>query len=109
MEEIIGNFFDNFSEGFLEYLEAHKSVALAERKDYKLLNAKIEETKSRFPNARTFLEEKEPIELRDDELYAVLDIIADQDSLNIIELKEAFKLGFKEALIHLNNMKLLKI
>ena len=28
MEEIAGNFFDNYEEGFLEYLEVHKAQAL---------------------------------------------------------------------------------
>lgn len=109
MEEIIGNFFDDFSDGFLEYLEAYKSKALSSRNDYKQINKNIEEIKRRYPNARTFIEEKEPIELRDDEQYAVLDILAEQEKLDIIELKETFKLGFKEALIYFKNMKMLNI
>lgn len=28
MEEIAGSFFDNYEEGFLEYLEVHKAQAL---------------------------------------------------------------------------------
>lgn len=109
MEEIIENFFDDFSDGFLEYLEAHKTKALAEREDYKAINEKIEEIKCRYPNARTFLEEKETIELREDEQNAVLDILAEQEILDIIELKEAFKLGFKEAIIYFKNMEMLEI
>lgn len=109
MEEIIGNFFDNFSDDFLKYLEEHKSKALVERVDYKEANKKIEETKYKYPNARTFLEEKEPIELRDDEQYAVLDILENEEILEVIKLKEAFKLGFKEALIYLTDMGMLKI
>ena len=38
MEEIVGNFFDNYEDGFLEYLEAHKTQALKDRKDYQELN-----------------------------------------------------------------------
>ena len=86
MEEIAGNFFDNYEEGFLEYLEVHKAQAL-----------------------KTFLEEKEPIELRDDEQYAMLNVLDYEIELDVIELKESFKLGFKEALIYLNNMGMLKL
>ena len=66
MEEIAGSFFDNYEEGFLEYLEVHKSQALKDREDYQTLNKKISELKYKYQNVRTFLEEKEPIELRDD-------------------------------------------
>jgi len=58
---------------------------------------------------RTFLEEKEPIELRDDEQYAMLNVLDYETELDVIELKESFKLGFKEALIYLNNMGMLKL
>lgn len=66
MEEIAGSFFDNYEEGFLEYLEVHKAQALIDREDYQTLNKKISELKYKYQNVRTFLEEKEPIELRDD-------------------------------------------
>ena len=66
MEDMVNNFFDNYEDGFLEYLEAHKTQALKDRKDYQDLNKNISELKYKYPNVRTFLEEKEPIELRDD-------------------------------------------
>lgn len=109
MEEIAGNFFDNYEEGFLEYLEVHKSQALKERKDYQDVNKKISELKYKYPNVRTFLEEKEPIDLKDDEQYAMLNVLDYEIELDIIELKESFKLGFKEVLIYLNNMGMLKL
>lgn len=109
MEEIVSNFFDDYEEGFLEYLEAHKSVALKDRKDYQTLCKKISELKYKYPNVGTFLEDKEPIELKDDEQYAMLNVLDYETKLDIIELKECFKLGFKEALIYLNNMGMLKL
>lgn len=109
MEKIIGNFFDDFSDDFLEYLEFHRSKILAQRDEYKKLCKKIEQTKSKYPNVRTFLEEKEVIELRNDEQYAVLDILSDQETLDLLELKETFKLGFKECLIYLKNVGMLII
>ena len=44
----------------------HKAQALKDREDYQTLNKKISELKYKYQNVRTFLEEKEPIELRDD-------------------------------------------
>ena len=45
MEDMVNNFFDNYEDGFLEYLEAHKTQALKDRKDYQDLNKKISELK----------------------------------------------------------------
>ena len=53
MEEIAGSFFDNYEEGFLEYLEVHKAQALKDREDYQTLNKKISELKYKYPNVRT--------------------------------------------------------
>lgn len=83
--------------------------ALKDREDYQILNKKISELKYKYPNVRTFLEEKEPIDLRDDEQYAILNVLDYETELDVIELKESFKLGFKEALIYLNNMGMLKL
>ena len=83
--------------------------SLKDREDYQILNKKISELKYKYPNVRTFLEEKEPIDLRDDEQYAILNVLDYETELDVIELKESFKLGFKEALIYLNNMGMLKL
>ena len=109
MEDMVNNFFDNYEDGFLEYLEVHKTQALKDRKDYQDLNKNISELKYKYPNVRTFLEEKEPIDLREDEQYAMLNVLNYEIELDIIELKECFKLGFKEAIIYLNNMGMLKL
>lgn len=47
--------------------------------------------------------------MRDDEQYAMLNVLDYETELDVIELKESFKLGFKEALIYLNNMGMLKL
>lgn len=109
MEDMVNIFFDNYEDGFLEYLEVHKTQALKDRKDYQDLNKNISELKYKYPNVRTFLEEKEPIDLREDEQYAMLNVLNYEIELDIIELKECFKLGFKEAIIYLNNMGMLKL
>ena len=49
--------------------------ALKDREDYQILNKKISELKYKYPNVRTFLEEKEPIDFRNDEQYAMLNVL----------------------------------
>ncbi len=39
----------------------------------------------------------------------MLNVLNYEIELDIIELKECFKLGFKEAIIYLNNMGMLKL
>ena len=39
----------------------------------------------------------------------MLNVLDYETELDVIELKESFKLGFKEALIYLNNMGMLKL
>lgn len=109
MEDITKSFFDKYQDDFLEYLEDHKISTCMNREDYKKISKEIEDLKYRYPNVRIFLEEREPIDLRDDEQYAMLNILEYETKLDIIELKESFKLGFKEALMYLNNMGMLKL
>ena len=62
MEEIAGSFFDNYEEGFLEYLEVHKAQALKDREDYQTLNKKISELNPMF---RDLIDELYPLEKED--------------------------------------------
>lgn len=55
------------------------------------------------------MEEQENVELSEKEANALNEIISLERELNIIELKEAFKLGFKEAYIYFESMDMLNI
>ncbi len=59
---------------------------------------KIKEIKEKYPNVETFLEDREAIELTDDEENALLNILDIQEQINFIEKKIAFKLGMNERL-----------
>ena len=58
MEEIAGSFFDNYEEGFLEYLEVHKAQALKDREDYQTLNKKISEDILQNVEIKVYSEQK---------------------------------------------------
>ena len=47
--------------------------------------------------------------LNDEEENAIIEILKFQEEINLIELKEAFKLGFKEAYIYFESMDMLKV
>lgn len=67
------------------------------RKDYKEIVDKMNEIKVKYPKLRTFLEDRETIELTKEELKAVIEYINLKEKIEDIEKVEMFKLGLKEA------------
>ena len=65
MEEIAGSFFDNYEEGFLEYLEVHKAQALKDREDYQTLNKKISEDILQNVEIKVYSEQKNKKEVKE--------------------------------------------
>ena len=100
-------FFDEYTDDFLDYLEVNRMKIVRENAAYKELENKISKIKADNPNVRTFLEEKEAVPLTDVEQNAVLDILEIQDKMDIIEMKEVFKLGSREMFVFIKQMKLL--
>ena len=77
--------------------------------EYKKINKAICEIKNKYPNVVTLLEDGEKTKLNDEEENAIIEILKLQEEINMIELKESFKLGFKEAYIYFESMDMLKI
>ena len=100
-------FFDEYSDDFMDYLEKNRMKILKGNTEYKKLTERIEKIKVANPNVRTFMEDKEAVELTDVELNAVLDILEVEDDIDTIEMKENFKLGAREMIIFLKQMRLL--
>ncbi len=100
-------FFDEYSDDFMDYLEKNRMKILKGNTEYKKLTERIEKIKVANPNVRTFMEDKEAVELTDVELNAVLDILEVEDAIDTIEMKENFKLGAREMIIFLKQMRLL--
>ena len=100
-------FFDEYSDDFWDYMNANRMKMLKINKKYKELMSKREKIKDDNPNVRTFLEDREIIDLTEDELNAVLDIFEIEEDISTIETTETFKLGAKEMLVFLKQMGLL--
>ena len=100
-------FFDEYSDDFMDYLEKNRMKILKGNTEYKKLTERIEKIKVANPNVRIFMEDKEAVELTDVELNAVLDILEVEDDIDTIEMKENFKLGAREMIIFLKQMRLL--
>lgn len=108
-EKIEKSFFDEYSDDFADYFDKHKFLKIMEKPEYRKLNKKVCKLKNNNPNVVSFLEDKEVIQLSDEELNTILTILELQLEMDFIELKEAFKLGFKEAYIYFDSMNMLNI
>lgn len=100
-------FFDKYTDDFLNYLEVNRIKIVRENAEYKELEDEISKIKADNPNVRTFLEDREAVPLTDVEQNAVLDILELQDKMDNIEMKEVFKLGAREMIVFIKQMKLL--
>lgn len=100
-------FIDSYTSDFLDYLEKNKRASLIDNNEYKEILNQIEKIKVANPNVRAFLEDKETVNLSEQEQKEVLKIFELNDELQIIELKIAFKLGIKETINFFKQMNMI--
>lgn len=92
-------FLDKYDDDFLEYLEENKMKNLSKQEKFKKLEKKEKKLKNKYPNISKFLGNKENIKLSVEEQKAILEILNLYEEKDVLEQKECFKLGFKEATI----------
>lgn len=108
-EEFFNHHTDEWSDYFTDYFENQRVMRIMLGSEYKKINKAICEIKNKYPNVVTLLEDGENVKLNDEEENAIIEILKLQEEINMIELKESFKLGFKEAYIYFKSMDMLKI
>jgi hypothetical protein len=109
MEELYEGFFNKYSNDFYEYFDKHLVENVIKKGEYKKIEDEIQEIKNKNPNLITLLEDGEDTDLNYEDAKALNEILSLERELNIIELKESFKLGFKEAYIYFESMDMLNI
>lgn len=90
------DFFYKYIDSILQFIEDNRFSIWRKRKDYKKLKNKMSEIKDKYPNIRTFVEDRVLVELNREELKALLQYIDLDDKIKTIEKVETFKLGLKE-------------
>lgn len=103
------NFFDMYSDDFLDFFERHKSKKILNTSYYIRLKDEITRIKKENPKVTAFLEDNEITELSKEDGQAIFDILKIMEEMDTLDLKEAFKLGGKEAYIYFEGMDMLKI
>lgn len=109
MVKLDEGFFNQYTDDFLDYFESHKVSNIMQNIEYKKINQRICKLKEKYPNVILFLENGENVDLNYEEQNVINEILKLQEELNVTELKESFKLGFKEAYIYFESMDMLNI
>lgn len=109
MDELYEGFFNKYSTDFYEYFDKHIVENVIKKGEYKRLEDEIKKIKNKYSNLVILLEDREYVDLSYTDEKALNEILSLEREINIIELKESFKLGFKEAYIYFESMNMLNI
>lgn len=108
-EKIEKSFLDEYSDDFIDYIDRYRTTKWENLEEYRDLENKISNLKSKYPKVRLFLESDEIEELNIEELNVLKKILLIGNQIDVIEEKEIFKLGMKENYIFLENMDMINI
>lgn len=100
-------FLDNYEDEFIEYLARKLAVRLKRVDNYVEIEEKISEIKKEDLNLRLLLEDEEKVKLSEEDIEKLIEILELKEKLRNIEDKEIFKLGAREMLVFLKQMKLI--
>lgn len=109
MEKVMNSFINEHKDAFNEHFYFYVKDKLSNREDYKGIMDKIYALYEKYPNLREFIEDEKPTSFNVEETDAFCEWLGLYDSLKIIELLEAFKLGGKEAYIFFEEQGMLNI
>ena len=109
MDKVMDSFINEHKDAFNEYFNYYVKDKLQNREDYKGILDKIHNLYEEYPRLREFIEDEKPITFNNEEIDAFCEWLGLHDSLHIIELLEAFKLGGKEAYIFFEEQGMLNI
>ena len=109
MEKVMNSFINEHRDAFNEHFNYHVKDKLSNREDYKGIMNQIHDLYEKYPNLREFIEDEKPTSFNVEETDAFCEWLGLHDSLKIIELLEAFKLGGKEAYIFFEEQGMLNI
>ena len=91
-------FFYNYIDSIMQFIEDNRFNIWSKRKDYKEITDKMRAIKNKYPNIRTFVDDRQVVDLTKEELKAVLEYISLDDDIERLEKIATFKLGIKEGI-----------
>lgn len=109
VKNLMDSFFNEYDNDFTKLMDSHREKKLLNREDYKEISDEAKEIINKNPNIKKYLQNEEIVGLTDKEKESILNYIGLQEEIKLIEQKEAFKLGAKEAYIYFEEMDMLNI
>lgn len=109
LEKLMNSFWNENGMNFMQYFEKHREEKLLNREDYHELEEQYKNIANQFPKALDFLENENVGGMTLEEQNAILELIDLKEQIKVIELKEGYKLGFKEAYIFFEEMGMFNI
>lgn len=109
MDKVLDSFINENNNLFNEYYKDRALKKLENREDYVALKNKKNKILDIFPQIRSFIEDEEPADFGQKETSAFYEIVSICEEMKLLELKEAFKLGAREAYIFFKEQDMLNI
>lgn len=108
-DKITKCFIDENEETFSEFFEKHIEKHILHRADYLELIKQKNLIYNKYPQIRNFIQDKIPMNFEVAETNALYELMTIFSKINDLEILEAYKLGFRDCYIFMEEMDMLKI
>lgn len=109
MDKVLDSFMNETNNLFSEFISKRMRKNLENREDYLELKTKRNNIYEKFSGIRNFIEDGEPMNFGQEETEAFYQIVSISEEMRILEIREVFKLGAKEAYIFFEEQDMLNI
>ena len=109
MNKVLDSFMNEENNNFNEFFHYKSKKILEKREDYIEIKNGINEIYKKYPQLQGFYEDEIPMNFDKETMKAFYDLLRYNDRIQILELREAFKMGAKEAYIFFEEQDMLNI
>lgn len=109
MNKVLDSFMNEENNNFNEFFRYKSKELLENREDYLEIKKDIKVIYKKYPEIQSFIEDELPMNFDEKTTEAFYDLIRLHGRIHILELREAFKMGAKEAYIFFEEQNMLNI
>lgn len=109
MNKVLDSFMNEENNNFNEFFHYKSKDILEKREDCLEIKKSINAIYKEYPQIQSFYEDEKPMNFNEKTTEAFYDLISLHDRIHILELREAFKMGAKEAYIFFEEQNMLNI
>ena len=109
MNKVLDSFMNEENNHFNEFFQKRIMKKLEKREDYLKIKADINAYYNKYPKLQEFIEDEIPMNFDHNTTEACYRVISLFNQIHLLEIREAFKLGAKEAYIFFEEQDMLNI